>query len=458
VFLETPLDDLQGWQRIFRMVCDVPVHALARMKRNLALQMSAALAYQTIFGMVPLIVIAMVLFRAFGGTSLLVGVDAIPATATAPAKAAEIGLIERLFNALGFSDIQLGAHGQTLSGTIIDMVRSIDQTVNFTSVSIIGVFVFTWAAINLLTTIERSFNLVCRAPTHRSFARRFPLYWMAMTVGPALLYASYWLQSRVTQYILEHLQVAFVKGLLTMAAHASSFAALWLFLIGLYTLMPNARVRLWAGAIGAFCATILWGLATRGLTWYVGTVFHEGTTMSILYGSLGLIPVFLLWINVIWLVVLFGLEMSVSLQSPARHRTGLLELRPQTENKASVLDPAFAVPVMAAIAGRFEDSLPSSASDVADAIKLPQMQVELLLEAFADQGLLHRLERVGGTMYSLTKPADRITIDQLLSAAQTLTGAPSVGPDAKGPWNWVQQLREAQYELARKTTLADLAY
>ena len=180
--------------------------------------------------------------------------------------------------------------------------------------------------------------------------------------------------------------------------------------------------------------------------------------MSILYGSLGLIPIFLLWINVIWLVVLFGLEMSVSLQSPARHRTGLLELRPQTADKTSILDPAFAVPVMSAIADRFQDSLPSTAADIAEVVKLPQAQVELLLEAFSDVGLLHRLERVGGSAYALAKPADRITIDQLLSAAQTLTAAPVMNPGAKGPWSWVQRLREAQFELARKTTLADLAY
>lgn len=450
-FLETPLDDLDGWQRLVRLVCDVPVHALARMTRNHAFQMSAALAYQTIFGLVPVMVIAMVLFRAFGGTGVLLG------SAASDQAPAQVGLIQKLLDTLGLSKIAIGTEGETISTSIIQMVKTIDQSVNFTSVSIIGIFVFAWAAIGLLTTIERSFNIVCKAHSNRSLARRFPLYWMAMTVGPAIIYASYYLQNKVVHYIQQHATIPGIEAGLSALARLSSFALIWIFLMGLYVLMPNARVRAWAAAVGALVAALLWGLATEGLSAYIRATFTAGSSWSILYGSLGLIPIFLLWINVIWLVVLFGLEMTISLQSPARHRTGLLELRPYANSRSSILDPTFSIPVMAVVRDRFEGGASAHASEVADSVRLPQVQVEMLLEAFASVGLLHRLDRIGGATYSLAMPPERIKIDQLLAAAQSLTAAPAGGADVKGPWQWVARLREAQMTLAGKTTLAEMA-
>jgi membrane protein len=74
----------------------------------------------------------------------------------------------------------------------------------------------------------------------------------------------------------------------------------------LYTVMPNARVRLRASLPAGIVAGFLWELSKFGYRWYMHRASHYGT----LYGSLAAFPLFLLWIYVSWLVVLFGAQLA----------------------------------------------------------------------------------------------------------------------------------------------------
>ena len=78
----------------------------------------------------------------------------------------------------------------------------------------------------------------------------------------------------------------------------------------LYVIMPNTRVR-WASAMGGgFVAAILWELGKVLFAWASASLFNYGAV----YGSLGALPVFLLWLQIGWLIVLLGCKLTYGFQ------------------------------------------------------------------------------------------------------------------------------------------------
>jgi len=81
-----------------------------------------------------------------------------------------------------------------------------------------------------------------------------------------------------------------------------------LLLAALYKLIPNTRVQYRSAFGGALVAVPLWLLAEWGFRMYVGRVVGRGS----FYGALGLLPLFLFWVNLSWLIFLFGAQLAHS--------------------------------------------------------------------------------------------------------------------------------------------------
>lgn len=82
-------------------------------------------------------------------------------------------------------------------------------------------------------------------------------------------------------------------------------------LLTVYLVVPAARVRPQCAAIGAFCASVV----IIGLKGMLSAYFEHAFGMSRLYGSLGLVPVFMFWMWVVWVTVLGGLQVAAFAQT-----------------------------------------------------------------------------------------------------------------------------------------------
>jgi membrane protein len=89
-----------------------------------------------------------------------------------------------------------------------------------------------------------------------------------------------------------------------------SFAFAWICLLLLYKMVPTSKVHTRPAMVGAFIATILLliGQGTLGL------YFSHAMSLRHMYGSLGLVPVFMFWLYLMWLIILLGLQISAILQ------------------------------------------------------------------------------------------------------------------------------------------------
>ena len=86
------------------------------------------------------------------------------------------------------------------------------------------------------------------------------------------------------------------------------FFVAWMVITAVFLLVPNRHVQIKHALIGAFLSAILFELAKAGFVGYVSNANY-----TVIYGALATIPLFLLWIYIVWTVILFGASLSASL-------------------------------------------------------------------------------------------------------------------------------------------------
>ena len=141
------------------------------------------------------------------------------------------------------------------------------------------------------------------------------------------------------------------------------------FLAAVYKLMPNTQVKFNAAVGGAVVAVPLWLIAKWAFGLYVFHLVGRGS----LYGTLGLLPLFLLWLNLSWLLFLFGATL-------AHTAANLAEMQADEESERSVLTPSVLLAATAAVARPYlARSGPVALDDVAARLRLTSAAAERLL-------------------------------------------------------------------------------
>jgi len=429
--LSTPVQELDRWQYAGRFFLEVGRHGAQQLTDHRASQMAAALAFRTIFSLIPVVIVATLIFRAFGGAAL-------------------VGeFVNDVLNAVELDQVASPTEGVSVAEWVQGVMDSLNANLKAGAIGIVGVLVFAWSAVGLLTTIERSFNTICHAPQSRPISRRLQLYWMTITVGPALLYLSFVLERRIFTFIQNAGIGESTAGVL---GASMSFAATWLFLILLYKLMPFARVNTSACIAGAFVAALLWTGATGVFNAYVGRAFsRESSAFTLLYATLGVVPLFMFWVYLLWVIVLYGLEVTSLLQTVGKRMGGEIPVR---QELPALTDPASIIPVMQVIANQFDSGRKIPVSDLVEETGLHERAVTLMVDALVSGGIVHRIEDEEEPCYALARPADSITTSELLRIAHGLTKVDR-DPDDKA-WMWVQKLHQAELGLAVHKPLAEL--
>ena len=156
-----------------------------------------------------------------------------------------------------------------------------------------------WTALNLLTTMEQALNRIFGAEHNRSLAKRIMLYWATLTLIPlVILVLSY-----VSQIVMSHsLDVRGISWIVLKTTGWIGSLVLTVFvMICLYKYLPNTHISLRTALFGAILAAPLWMAAK----WGFGLYIKYAATNSF-YGAVGVIPVFMFWLYISWLVFLLG--------------------------------------------------------------------------------------------------------------------------------------------------------
>lgn len=252
---------------------------------------AAALTYNTLLSLVPLLAVGFALFKAFGGLQKLEG----------PLRQL---LLENL--AVGRAD----EIGQWLDQFI--------AKINAGAIAGVGVLVLFYSAVTLLTNIEGSFNRIWGIQRGRSLVTRFFTYWGLITLAPPLVGLSVSLTAQLQSSAFATAVVAWLPwgiGKL-LVSFTSALATCSAFVLS-YIIVPNTKVRVRAALLGGIVAGLLWNLSKYAfITLSAGSIKY-----SAVYGALGVLPLLMIWMYISWLIVLFGVTYTYANQSV--HTEGL---------------------------------------------------------------------------------------------------------------------------------------
>lgn len=189
--------------------------------------------------------------------------------------------------------------------------------------TMLGLAGLVFAAILTLSGIEATFNRIWRVENQRPTLVRFLVYWTVLTLGVLMAGASVALSSYLFSLpLLSDGAAGRGSGLLRAAPTLVALAAFTL----AYVVVPNRKVALRHALVGGLLATAIFELAKYGMAEYL----RRAPTYQQLYGALAVIPIFLLWVYLSWVAVLLGASLTASLTA-FRFQPSALRLPPGHE-------------------------------------------------------------------------------------------------------------------------------
>ena len=154
------------------------------------------------------------------------------------------------------------------------------------------------------------------------------------------------------------------------------------------------------------------------------------------------------WVYLMWLAVLFGLQVSATLQM--LHGRSLDEMD-HPHLRTGMIDPASVLTVMEVVAEHFVAGQPVTSRQVADMTSIPEPTIARIVERLVREGWLHRVERPE-TAVSLAKPPEHMNANEFIEMGFEMVD--EGGPGRSSALS--QQLREAQQAVTDGITLAAL--
>jgi membrane protein len=159
----------------------------------------------------------------------------------------------------------------------------------------------------MMRTIDRSFNAIWQVKKKSSPVRVFLVYWAVLTMGPLLLaislaVSSYFASLPLISEVVKSDSAWFKRGVPMLMA----FVAFTV----MYIAVPNRKVKISHAAIAASVTAILFELAK----WGFGLFVKKFSTYQLIFGALASVPLFLIWIQLSWMIVLFGAQICHALE------------------------------------------------------------------------------------------------------------------------------------------------
>lgn len=400
---------------------------------------ASALAYTTLLALVPLLAISLSVSALFlpreeseRREQLLSWIEFAVAR-TAPS--------------LGLSDDA----GQTQRALVAANIAAFVERIHFKTIGAAATFGLLVVVIGLLRTVETAFNDIWGVTVGRSLGLSIVFYWAAITLGPLVLLAAQiavylpWVTRAggdIQRLVPEPLASVLSFGLMP-SGMALAFTAL-------YASMPNTRVPWRAALGGGVTAAVLWTLNGQLAALYNTRVLM----VNAIYGSLGVLPLFLAGLYLSWVIVLFGAQAAYVLAHPETERLPAGHRIPAGISA----DAAMAVHLMSRIGESFATGeTPSGLAQLAAGLGLPPEQAH---------GLLRRLEAgrliipTAGSVprFTLLRPPECILVGDILRAIHDDKPEAVRAPDrvAMTPAKALFQLHQAALQAADSIRLSAL--
>jgi membrane protein len=328
-------------------------------------------------------------------------------------------------------------------------IQDFVQTTRSGALGVTGMVLLVFIAIRMLASVEATFNDIWGVTRGRNWLWRTVLYWTTITLGPLLLIAALGLAGG------PHLETA--RNLVNRMPLVGGFifdllplVVLWLTFALVYLLMPNTKVHFAAALAGGMVGGTLWHLNNIFGFLYVSRV----VTNSKIYGSLGLVPVFMVGLYFSWLILLFGAQVAYAFQNRRAYLQDKL-----VENVNQRGREFIALRLMTCIGQRFQRVQPPvTLQEISFELDIPGRLVQQILQTLLAARLVTEVAGAESAFVP-ARPLAAITAYHVLHAMRTGSGQELSlrdGPVRTEVYGEFARIEDAERQAASVVTLLAL--
>ena len=361
------------------------IYTLEGLLAHGTMDMGAALTFYTLVSIVPVLALAFAVVKGFGLAESLV---------------------------------------QNLYSLLPQMPEVVDYMVSFANntlartnggvMATIGLLTLLWAVVNLFESIEANFNKIWEAKSSRNLVRKYSDYITVVIIAPLLWIVA----TSVGTYTRDMLGIEGVWWL-NMASKLFSLMLVWAMFTVIYIVLPNTKVRLRAAIMAAVFAGTGFDLFQTLFIFLMKWM----TSYSAIYGSFAALPLFLLWMQYSWKILLMGCELSFALQNEKRY---------DEERELPVIShddtQKFIIAIVCHIARSFvrgEGAVPLIA--VRERLGIPSRIASKLILILVDAGILNEVkceQKDYDVAYAPAKDVNSLRVCDILEAVELFTEHP----------------------------------
>ena len=340
---------------------------------------SAALTFYTLMSIVPLAALVFAVVKGFGLAD---------------------GLVENLY-------ALFPQHPETVDYLVGFAENALARTQGGV-VAAVGLVMLFWAVIRVFGSIENAFNNIWEVKVERSIARQWTDYIAVVMIVPVL-----WILANAVGNYIEQVLGLYDKWYFTTLSRLASMVVIWTMFTLLYLIIPNARVRFQSALMAGIVAGTIFLLFQWGYVY----VQRWMTSYNAVYGSFAALPLFLIWMQTSWEILLFGGELSFAYQNISRFAEERESLRISYDQRRKVL-----LAVMILVARNFRDhggTLPTD--EIRKRLELPTRIVNDILFQLVQAGQLIAVRSGDGEREVAFAPAhdlSSITVYGILEAVE----------------------------------------
>lgn len=245
---------------------------------------SATLTYYTLQSIVPFLAFLLGIAKGFGFDEYLTQ------------------LIEHLFE----EQREAASYALSIATSLLKHIKG-EYIIGF------GILFLIWTVITLLSYIELVLHEIWKIKEQRSLFRKFGDYIAIVVICPLILIASssftVFLKTRLAE--LHGVLIEKIGGFLLLGVKLAPWLLGWFLFSILYFLIPSTKLRIWPRLIAAIIAGTIFQLWQLFYINFQIQIFNY----NVVYGTLAVLPLLLIWLQVSWLIGLAGAELAASIEN-----------------------------------------------------------------------------------------------------------------------------------------------
>ncbi|MBI9105891.1 MAG: YihY family inner membrane protein [Spirochaetales bacterium] len=256
--------------KILQLVCRIYI----KFTKDAGFARAGSLAFTTLLSVVPFAAVVISLLNAFGAlVSVQNQITGFIVQLLVPTKQAEVNSILEHF--LENSD-KLG---------------------------VVGLIFFILTSILLLNTINVNLNAVWGSRVKKNFLSKFTTYASVIIVGTLLLAVSTSISSSLNFSFVAVENFAWFNRLIL---RITPFIVEFLLIMLITGLAPSGKVKFKSICIASLSGAIFWELAKYGFV----NISSWAIRASVIYGTMAVIPIFLFWVYILWMIIIGSMELA----------------------------------------------------------------------------------------------------------------------------------------------------